>query len=108
MDVRRVIARNVVRLRRERGISQEELSFRSKRTRAYLSGLERGRRNPTAVTLDKIATALGVSIVELFNRLRRWIRPISTVQRRNVESFELVVKPRPAVLAWDSRSAGAR
>ena len=66
MDVRRVIARNVVRLRRERGISQEELSFRSKRTRAYLSGLERGRRNPTAVTLDKIATALGVSIVELF------------------------------------------
>src|ERR687898_147563 len=46
-------------------ISQEELSFRSKRTRAYFSGLERGQRNPTAVTLDEIATALGVSIVEL-------------------------------------------
>ena len=66
MDVRRVIGLNVVRLRRERGISQEELSFRSKRTRAYLSGLESGQRNPTAVTLDKIATALGVSITELF------------------------------------------
>lgn len=66
MDVRRVIGLNVVRLRRERGISQEELSFRSKRTRAYLSGLESGQRNPTAVTLDKIATALGVSLVELF------------------------------------------
>lgn len=66
MDVRRVIGLNVVRLRRERGISQEELSFRSKRTRAYLSGLERGQRNPTAVTLDKIAAALGVSIIELF------------------------------------------
>lgn len=66
MDVRRVIGLNVVRLRRELGISQEELSFRSKRTRAYLSGLERGQRNPTAVTLDKIAAALGVSIMEFF------------------------------------------
>jgi len=66
MDVRRTIGLNVVRLRRERGVSQEELSFRSKRTRAYLSGLERGQRNPTAVTLDSIARALGVSIVELF------------------------------------------
>ena len=69
MDVRRVIGLNVVRLRRERGISQEELSFRSKRTRAYLSGLERGQRNPTAVTLDKIATALGVPIIELFQTI---------------------------------------
>lgn len=66
MDVRRTIGLNVVRLRRERGVSQEELSFRSKRTRAYLSGLESGQRNPTAVTLDSIAKALGVSIIELF------------------------------------------
>jgi transcriptional regulator with XRE-family HTH domain len=31
----------------------------------YLSGLERGRRNPTIVTLYEIATALGVSHVDL-------------------------------------------
>ena len=48
------------------GFPRKSSRFRSKRTRAYLSGLERGQRNPTAVTLDKIARAIGVSIVELF------------------------------------------
>lgn len=61
MDMRKVVGLNVLRLRRERGISQEELSFRSGFGRAYLSGLETGKRNPTVVSLWEIASALGAS-----------------------------------------------
>lgn len=59
---------NIQRLRRERGYSQEELSFRSGSTRAYLSGMEAGRRNATLLTLGKLARALEVDIAELFSK----------------------------------------
>jgi len=65
MDIRAVVGLNVVRIRRERRLSQEELSFRVGVTRAYLSGLEAGRRNPTVVTLSKLADGLGVDVDQL-------------------------------------------
>ncbi len=65
MDMRKVVGRNVLRIRREKGLSQEELSFRSGFGRAYLSGLETGKRNPTVITLWELATALGVTPIDL-------------------------------------------
>ncbi len=48
-----------VRARREeRGLTQEELGFRSELDRTYLSGIERGRRNPTLRSIWTIASAL--------------------------------------------------
>jgi transcriptional regulator with XRE-family HTH domain len=68
MGIRAIVGFNVQRLRRERGLSQEELSFRSGFTRAYLSGLEAGRRNPTIDSLSKLAQALDIEIEELIRR----------------------------------------
>lgn len=65
MDIRAVVGLNVLRIRRERSLSQEELSFQSGLTRAYLSGLEAGRRNPTIVSLSKLADALAVEVEDL-------------------------------------------
>lgn len=61
MDVRRRVGLNVKRFRKERGFSQEELAFECGLHRTYVSGVERGVRNPTVVVLDKIASALGVA-----------------------------------------------
>ncbi len=69
MDMRKVVGLNVLRLRRERGISQEELSFRSGFGRAYLSGLETGKRNPTVVSLWEIASALDAKPVDLLEEV---------------------------------------
>ena len=69
MDMRKVVGWNVLRLRRERGLSQEELSFRSGFGRAYLSGLETGKRNPTVVTLWELATALDATPIDLLKPL---------------------------------------
>jgi transcriptional regulator with XRE-family HTH domain len=61
MDVRRRVGLNVKRFRAERGLSQEELAFECGLHRTYVSGVERGVRNPTLVVLEKIAKALKVA-----------------------------------------------
>jgi transcriptional regulator with XRE-family HTH domain len=65
MDMRRLVGRNVRRYRLEKGLTQEQLSELSGFTQFYISGLERGQRNPTIVTLYELAQALGVSHVDL-------------------------------------------
>lgn len=47
-------------------ISQEELSFRSGINRNYISDIELGRRNPTVITLEKLAKGLDVEIYDFF------------------------------------------
>ena len=65
MDMRKLVGRNVGRIRREKGLTQEQLAEISGFSQQYISGLEQGRRNPTVVTLYELATALGVSHLEL-------------------------------------------
>jgi transcriptional regulator with XRE-family HTH domain len=65
MDMRKLVGRNFARIRRAKGITQEELEGRSGFSQQYLSSLERGRRNPTVITLYELAQALGVSHIEL-------------------------------------------
>jgi transcriptional regulator with XRE-family HTH domain len=64
-DVRRRVGWNLRRLREERGLSQEALAFECGLHRTYVSGVERGVRNPTVVVLEKIAVALGAQAQEL-------------------------------------------
>ncbi len=78
MDVRRRVAKNLKRLRRERGLSQEALAFEAGLHRTYVSGVERAQRNPTIVVLDKIATALGVGA----DRLLQGFDPAPTNRKR--------------------------
>lgn len=65
MDMRKLVGTNAARIRRDKGLTQEQLAERSGLSQQYLSGLEQGRRNPTIVTLYEIACALGVSHLEL-------------------------------------------
>jgi len=65
MDMRRLVGRNFARLRQAKGFTQERFAEVSGVTQQYVSDLERGLRNPTVVTLYNLASALGVSHVEL-------------------------------------------
>lgn len=59
-------ASNLKRLRKKAHISQEELALRSGLDRTYISGCERGVRNPSILSVEKIAEALNVSAEEFF------------------------------------------
>ena len=65
MDMRRLVGRNFARIRREKGLTQEQMEELSGFSQQYISGLEQGRRNPTVVTLYELALALGVHPVDL-------------------------------------------
>ena len=61
-------------LRAMRGISQQGLAQRCGLDRTYISGIERGARNPSLTNILRIADALGVSASELFASAERRAR----------------------------------
>ena len=65
MDVRQRVGLNLKKIRLERELSQEGLAFEAGLHRTYISGVERGVRNPTVTVLEKIAFALKVPSAEL-------------------------------------------
>ena len=63
--LRRVLGGNVRRLRRERGLSQEQLAFEAEIDRTYVSQIERAVINPSLLVLHKVAKALGSTVPDL-------------------------------------------
>lgn len=64
-DLQHIVGRNIRRLRRERGLSQEELADEIGVHRTFMGGVERGERNLTLQTLERLAQRLGVDPVSL-------------------------------------------
>lgn len=65
MDPKQQLGRNIREIRNQAGLSQEDLGLESDVDRTYISGVERGVRNPTVVILDRIARALNVPAGDL-------------------------------------------
>ncbi|WP_310092641.1 MULTISPECIES: helix-turn-helix transcriptional regulator [Bosea] len=65
MDVRQILGKNMRRIRVAAGLSQDEIAVRMGVEQTYVSGLERGVRNPTLTTIDRAAAALNVKITTL-------------------------------------------
>jgi transcriptional regulator with XRE-family HTH domain len=70
VDIRKQVGLNVKKIRLERGWSQEKLGFESGLDRTYISGIERGARNPTILVLKEIADALAVRPMTLLDDIR--------------------------------------
>lgn len=65
MDIRRRVGLKLKAEREARGWSQEELADRAQLHRTYVSGVERGIRNPTLTVLERLASALSLKIGKL-------------------------------------------
>ncbi len=65
-DIKLRFGQRLRELRRERGLSQEELAFRAGLHRTYVSSAERGQRNVALVNLEKLSRALEIDIGDLF------------------------------------------
>ncbi len=66
MGIQERVSKNIQRIRREKGLSQEDIAHRSDIHQTYLSGVEGGKRNPSILVLERIAKALKVDISEFF------------------------------------------
>lgn len=65
MDVRRLVGNNLRRFRKAAGLSQEELAHQARLDRTYVSGMERGIRNPTVLVLQDLASVLDIRAADL-------------------------------------------
>lgn len=61
----------VRQLRKEKGLSQEQLAFKAEVHRTYIGMIERAEKNITLVNIEKIANALEIDLKELFDELPR-------------------------------------
>lgn len=65
MSIQNILGANIRRYREEKGWSQDKLSDESGLHRTYISGIERGARNPTVIIIQQVALALGVPASDL-------------------------------------------
>jgi len=54
-------------IRKNKGLSQEQLSFKADLHRTYIGMIERAEKNITLVNIEKIANALEISVNDLMN-----------------------------------------
>lgn len=64
-ELQKVVGRNLRRYRQERGYSQEAFAEVMGVHRTYMGGVERGERNLTLQTLERMAEILGLDPLEL-------------------------------------------
>lgn len=65
MDVVQLLGKNVRKLRKLKGMTQEQLALEADMERSYVSDLERGTRNPSVRALGRLAEALSIKPDEL-------------------------------------------
>ena len=91
-DLRAALGQRVKDLREDLGWSQEKLAERADLDATYISGIERGQRNPSLNALNRLAHALGINLSDLVSALR-------TPRRREVRRG----RPRKPPLAGPHR-----
>lgn len=67
MDIKDRIGQRLKALRKEKGITQEKLSFDSDVDKTYISEVENGKRNISVVNLEKLVLTIGYSVKEFFD-----------------------------------------
>jgi len=82
--LRRQLAASLKECRSRLGLTQEELAWRAGLHRSYVADIERGARNLSLASIEKLASALNISIASLFGDTARAGVP------RNGERAELV------------------
>ncbi|MEX5518395.1 helix-turn-helix domain-containing protein [Bacillus cereus] len=99
----KLVGENIRLLRKKRGLTQEELAERINLQQAYIGGVERGERNISLLTLQKIAVGLEVSPEKVLNlgNIRLIDNPqreeflsiiTSLIHQKNIDELQFILK----------------
>lgn len=92
----------IKQLRRERGLSQEQLAERAGLSRTYLSQIETGARAPNIARLQQIARALGAVVPDLLlnpERDTRIIRLLGAMESASPQEWDAIIQHAEALRA---------
>ena len=70
MTINKQLGYRIRYLRQQKGMSIEELALEAEVNRNYLGDLERGKRNPTVLVLNRIVKALEIDLSTLFEGIK--------------------------------------
>lgn len=99
----KLVGENIRLLRKKRGLTQEELAERINLQQAYIGGVERGERNISMLTLQKIAVGLEVSPEKVLNlsninllenpQREEFLSIItSLIHQKNIDELQFILK----------------
>lgn len=92
MDYIDSIGENIRLLRVKKGFSQEQLALNAGINTSYVGQIERGEKNPTIKILERISSALGITLLDLLtNAYSQKVHP----------SIECSQHPNPSILTPD-------
>ena len=125
MNIEEKIGENIKNLRKQNGLTQEELADRTELTKSFISLLERGQTAPSVSTLECIVECLGTNLSDFFREdddqvlvyeqseyfekvdkegnITKWLVP--TAQSHNMEPILMTIQP-GAELQYDSPHEG--
>ena len=67
MDIKLKVGQRIKVLRKETGLSQENLAYKAEVDRTYVTDVENGRRNVSVEILERIIKGLDISFSDFFN-----------------------------------------
>jgi transcriptional regulator with XRE-family HTH domain len=79
-DLLSIIGARIRSLRKSKGWSQEKLAEQADLNASYVGKIERGEKNTTFKSLEKVASALGISMIELF----KYTEPVENVNDKDI------------------------
>ncbi len=68
-DLAKIIGQRIRNYRTAQGLSQEDLAELARCHPTYIGQIERGEKNPTLESIEKISSALSISLSQLFEKL---------------------------------------
>jgi transcriptional regulator with XRE-family HTH domain len=112
--IKKELGAHIRAIRRRRGLTQEEMADKCGLHWTYIGGLERGERNPTLTTMERIARGLGVSVVDLMvkptedpgnltPREREEARLMRFLHKKDAETLQLAGRVLREVVGWRDR-----
>ncbi|KUK76666.1 MAG: hypothetical protein XD93_0781 [candidate division WS6 bacterium 34_10] len=71
MNIQKAIGKVIREHRLEKNLSQEDLADKTKLHRTYISSVERGKRNISIKNLERISSAIGISLSKLLEEAEK-------------------------------------
>lgn len=111
-NIGKAIGERIKFLRKQKGISQEQLALKAEINTSYMGLIERGSKSPTLKILDKIVQALDITFEDLFdldeeidNKKELPIIDKIKVQMngRSIEDQEFIYNVMKQILSWKDK-----
>lgn len=101
-EVQSVLAYNIKKCRKTKGLTQEQLAEKAQTSTNYLGSIETGKKYPSPQMIDKLAKALDINPLELFKKESPNIQSIKRSLEEKIQEVLNDVLKKLELVTWTS------